>query len=240
MFGKPLIFCAIDTPDMARAKMLAGAMSSSGCGIKLGLEFFCTHGFIGLDAMRDAYPELPAFPDLKFPDIPNTVAGAVRAVTGSPPAYMTLHAGGGAAMMRAAQDAVLEESDKRRVRTPKLLAVTVLTSLDDAALDDVGQDSPAAVQVLRLSRLASASGMAGVVCAGGDIAAIRAAEGPDFVLMVPGIRPLGSADNDQKRVMTPVEATQAGATHLVIGRPITESPDPARAAREILDTVSGI
>jgi len=238
MAKKPYIFCAIDTPDIAAAKRITGAMQNAGCGIKLGLEFFSTHGFIGIDAIRDAFPDVPLFLDLKFHDIPNTVAGAVRAVMTTAPTYMTIHASGGSAMMKAALDAAQDESEKRKMTMPKLLAVTVLTSLDDPGLDDVGQLTPSGVQVIRLGRLAAESSMAGVICAGGDIVPLRGLLGDDFVLMVPGIRPAGSASNDQKRIMTPQDAITAGATHLVIGRPITESPDPGAAALEILDSIT--
>jgi orotidine-5'-phosphate decarboxylase len=238
MAKKPYIYCAIDTPDIAQAKRIAGAMQNAGCGIKLGLEFFCTHGFIGVESIRDAFADVPIFLDLKFHDIPNTVAGAVRAVTAIGPTYMTLHASGGTAMMQAAQDAVLEEAAKRKITAPQLLAVTVLTSLDDPALDDVGQLTPSGVQVIRLARLAAESGVAGVVCAGPDIMPLRALLDPDFILMVPGIRPAGSQSNDQKRIMTPADAVAAGATHLVIGRPITESQDPGAAAMAILDSIA--
>lgn len=234
MHAEPLIFCAIDTTDMVQAKSLAGSMQAAGCGIKLGLEFFCAHGVDGVRTLRETYPELPLFLDLKFHDIPNTVAGAIRSVISTAPRYMTLHASGGVDMMTQARDVVMEEAAKLNILPPSLLAVTVLTSLDDAALEDVGQMSPSGHQVLRLSRLVQQTGLPGVVCSGLDIESLRASLGPDFVLMVPGIRPSGTNAQDQKRVMTPLDALSVGATHLVIGRPITAAPDPKAAALEIL------
>ncbi len=233
----PLIYCAIDTPDLNAARHLAAAMQDAECGIKLGLEFFNANGPQGVAAIRQACPDLKLFLDLKCHDIPNTVAGAIRAVIRLAPSYLTLHAAGGAEMMRAAQDAATEESMRLGVNPPALLAVTVLTSLDDLALQSTGQQTPAADQVLRLAELTHAAGLPGIVCAGPDISAVRKALGQHFILMVPGIRPAGSAALDQKRVMTPKDAITIGATHLVIGRPITGAPDPARAARDILETL---
>jgi orotidine-5'-phosphate decarboxylase len=230
----PFVFCAIDTPDLDRAKALAGAMAEAGCGIKLGLEFFCRHGQQGVATIRKAFPELPLFLDLKFHDIPNTVVGAVRSVTSLAPSYVTVHASGGKEMLQAAQDEANHEALIANVTAPKILAVTVLTSLNDASLEAVGQQTPADHQVLKLARLTQDAGLPGIVCAGPDIASVRASLGNDLVLMVPGIRPEGSAVGDQKRVMTPREAIGAGATHLVIGRPITAANDPAAVATDIL------
>jgi len=234
----PQIFCAIDTPDQNAALALAAAMAEAGCGIKLGLEFFCALGPGGIGKIRDTFPDLPVFLDLKFHDIPNTAAGAVRSATALAPAFMTLHASGGSAMMRAAQDAACDEAVKRGFVAPVLLAVTVLTSLDNAALTAVGQKTPSESQVLILSALTKESGLPGIVCSGPDIATVRSALGPDFILMVPGIRPAGAGTQDQKRVMTPAEALHLGATHLVIGRPITETADPAQTARTIRNNLA--
>jgi orotidine-5'-phosphate decarboxylase len=230
--NQPVIFCAIDTPDLTAAKNLAHAMQDAGCGIKLGLEFFCTHGPSGVAAIRDAYPDLPLFLDLKLHDIPNTVVGALKNVLSLRPRYITLHAAGGMAMMQAAQDCVAGQKD-----APTLLAVTVLTALDDVGLQQVGQKTPAAQQVMTLAALTQKSGLGGVVCSGHEIGSLRAALGSDFTLMVPGIRPAGSDAQDQKRVMTPIDAMRAGATHLVIGRPITGAADPAHAAHDIIQSL---
>lgn len=221
----PVIFCAIDNPDLNKAASIVRAVSAAGCGIKLGLEFFNANGPQGIAAIRDANPDMALFLDLKCHDIPNTVAGAIRSVAPLAPDYLTIHASGGAEMMKAAQEAAGDI---------KLLAVTVLTSLDDSTLSDVGQKTPAASQVLNLAKLTYASGLPGIVCAGPDIELVRRELPKPFVLMVPGIRPAGSAVGDQKRVMTPKDAIQAGASHLVIGRPITGAEDPAQAAADII------
>ncbi|MBU0858310.1 MAG: orotidine-5'-phosphate decarboxylase [Alphaproteobacteria bacterium] len=236
--NKPLphVFCAIDTTDTARAVNLAQTLSVTGCGIKLGLEYFNAQGPDGIRAVRAA-ADAPLFLDLKYHDIPNTVAGAVRAACALEPAYMNVHASGGAEMMRAAHDAAGEEAARLDIDAPQILAVTILTSLDDAALADIGYARQSRDQVLRLAELTQAAGLAGIVCSAHEIAAVRAACGPEFILMVPGIRPAGSSSDDQKRIMTPPEALSAGATHLVIGRPITGATDPAAAAREILATL---
>lgn len=222
----PRIFCAIDTPDIKEAAALAEAMRNAGCGIKLGLEFFNYNGPQGIAAIRDAFNDLPIFLDLKLHDIPNTVAGAVRSVANLDVTYLTLHAGGGKAMMEAARHAA---SDKI-----KLLGVTILTSLDDEALEEIGFALPPHESVMKLTALVKEAELSGIVCSPKEISSVRNIHGHDLVLMVPGIRPAGSATQDQKRVMTPEEALAAGATHLVIGRPITEATDPARAAAEIM------
>ena len=232
------IYCAIDTPDVARATELARLVSDAGCGVKLGLEFFASNGPAGIAAVSKACPDAQIFMDVKFHDIPNTVAGALRGAARLGVAYVNVHASGGADMMRAGQDALVDESARLGLPTPKLLAVTVLTSIDEVALQSVGMQGPAKDQVVRLARLTQQSGLAGIVCSGQEISLVRAALGADLVLMVPGIRPVGSEVGDQKRVMTPKEAMDAGATHLVIGRPITGATDPAAAARAILETLS--
>ena len=232
------IFCAIDTPDHTRALSLAGNMASvPGCGIKLGLEYFSSNGVAGVAAIRKAFPDVPLFLDLKYHDIPNTVASAFKVFAGLGVDYLNLHAAGGREMMQAANAALIEEAAKHAIKPPKLLAVTVLTSLDDDNLVSVGQQIPAKDQVLRLASLTKESGLAGIVCSAHEITVIREKLGADFVLMVPGIRPAGAAVGDQKRVMTPDEALKAGATHLVIGRPITGATDPAKAAAEIMATL---
>jgi orotidine-5'-phosphate decarboxylase len=229
------IYCAIDTPDHARALELAKAMASvPGCGIKLGLEYFSFNGAKGISDIRTAFPDLPLFLDLKYHDIPNTVASAFRAFAQLGVDYINLHAAGGREMMVMARETLADEAAKLSKPVPKILAVTVLTSLDDANLQSVGQSVPAKDQVLRLAHLTKESGLAGIVCSAHEITAVRETLGPDFVLMVPGIRPAGSDKGDQKRVMTPEEAFKAGATHLVIGRPITGASDPSRAAADII------
>jgi orotidine-5'-phosphate decarboxylase len=232
------IFCAIDTTDVARAGMLARTLGADGAvgGIKLGLEFFVANGPRGIAEVLPDGTDL--FLDLKLHDIPNTVAGAVRAVSGLAPYLLTVHCAGGAAMMRAAADAAATTAADPARRT-RVIGVTVLTSLDDADLAATGQAGPAADQARRLALLSRESGLDGVVCSPHEVAMLRAECGPGFLLVVPGIRPAGAAHGDQKRVMTPAEAVAAGADHLVIGRPITEAPDPAAAARAIRDGLSG-
>ncbi|NBX74903.1 MAG: orotidine-5'-phosphate decarboxylase [Alphaproteobacteria bacterium] len=231
----PKIFTAIDTGDVheaeERAKQLSGVT-----GIKLGLEFFVAHGPAGYRQV--ARHARHVFLDLKLHDIPNTVAGAVQSVLPLAPQYLTVHASGGPAMMRAAVQAA-GQGGHDGAKAPKILAVTVLTSLDADDLLAVGQPPDATAQVLRLARLAQDCGLAGLVCAPTEIEVVRQQVGPDFVLMVPGIRPAGppvsgsGGRDDQKRTTTPRQAMIAGATHVVIGRPITQSPDPAATATTI-------
>lgn len=230
----PRIFCAIDTTDTARAVDIAGRVAAAGCGIKLGLEYFNAHGPEGISAVTSAHAKVPLFLDLKYHDIPNTVAGAVRGACRLRPSYLNVHAAGGREMMKAALAAANEESARLGTTAPKVLAVTILTSMDDSALADVGYRGGSADSVLRLAALTQEAGLAGIVCSAHEIAAVRRECGPDFVLMVPGIRPAGTDINDQKRVMTPAEALAAGATHLVIGRPITGANDPGAAAQAIM------
>lgn len=225
------VFCALDTTDMEAALRLARSVRGAVGGLKLGLEFFSARGRDGFAALAAA--GLPIFLDLKLHDIPNTVAGAVRALTPLGPAFMTIHAQGGLAMMRAAREAAAEAAAAAGVVRPKLLAVTVLTSLDDGDLGDLGIAATVSEQVLRLAGLAAEAGLDGVICSPHEIASLRARFGPDFILMVPGIRPAGAAIGDQKRVMSPAEAIAAGASYLVIGRPISAAADPAAAARAI-------
>ena len=221
------IFCAIDTADLDHACDLAGKIAPVTGGIKLGLEFFNNFGPAGIERVLKSAPEAQLFIDLKFHDIPNTVAGAVRGICNNfAPAYLNVHASGGEEMMRAAKDACGTDT--------KLLAVTILTSLDEAAIKQVGYGDDVSQQVERLALLTKQAGLGGVVCSAHEIERLRAACGDDFALMVPGIRPAGSDKGDQKRVMTPKEALSAGATHLVIGRPITSAPNPAKAAEDIL------
>ncbi len=228
--AKAPVFVALDTTDLAQAETWAAAVAPYVAGVKVGLEFFYAHGAAGAQQVA---AHTPLFLDLKLHDIPNTVAGGLRAVLGHlQPRYVNIHAGGGSAMIRAAADTVAEASPDSR-----LLAVTVLTSLDDSDLAAVGQQGPAAAQVLRLARLAQANGAHGVVCSPVEVAMLRHELGPDFDLVVPGIRPAGTDVQDQKRVMTPADAIAAGATALVIGRPITGAADPAAAAHAIAQSL---
>ncbi|MDA0997293.1 MAG: orotidine-5'-phosphate decarboxylase [Proteobacteria bacterium] len=227
--AKDRIFVALDTPDAATALSLATALVGHVGGVKLGKEFFVANG---PDAVKKiAGIGMPLFLDLKFHDIPNTVAGAIRSALPLQPAILNVHASGGRAMMQAALDAVTAWSGPR----PMLIAVTVLTSLSDDDLTATGVNDTAEAQVLRLARLTQAAGLDGVVCSPREIAPIRAALGPGFKLVVPGIRPEWAAVGDQKRIMTPRQAVDAGADILVIGRPITGSDDPVAAAKRIAE-----
>lgn len=221
------IFCAIDTPDVAYACRMVERIRDHVGGIKIGLEFFMANGAAGYRPLAEM--NLPIFLDVKLHDIPNTVKGAVQSLLPLAPTFMTIHTAGGAAMMRSAAQAASQAGENR----PKLLGVTVLTSMDTQDLKEVGQDVDVNAQVKRLALLAKDSGLDGVICAPTEVAMLRQACGPDFVLMVPGIRPVWSASNDQKRVMTPEQALKDGASCLVIGRPITGAEDPAAAAQRL-------
>jgi orotidine-5'-phosphate decarboxylase len=221
------VFVALDTPDVDRARAMAKAVGANVGGVKLGKEFFTANGPDGV--ARVARTGRRIFLDLKFHDIPNTVAGAVRSALALKPFMMNVHASGGAAMMKAAAAAAAEAGAER----PLMLAVTVLTSLDADDLQAVGQDVDTKHQVVRLALLAKESGLDGVVCSPHEIKALRNACGDGFTLVVPGIRPTWAASGDQKRIMTPKKALGEGADYLVIGRPITGADDPAAAARRI-------
>ncbi len=225
------IFCAIDTPSLEAAQKLAGELAGIVGGFKLGLEFFSANGPAGARAIADF--GAPIFLDLKLHDIPNTVGGAVRALVRMKPAFITVHASGGRAMLATAMTAARDAAESLGVERPRLLAVTVMTSLDEGDLRDIGQDPAPEHQVDRLAFLSQDAGLDGVICSAQEISHLRRRYGPHFVLMVPGIRPGWSTHDDQKRVMTPAEALALGADYLVIGRPITRATDPADAARRV-------
>ncbi len=223
------VYCALDTTDLAQATAWARTIKPFVGGLKIGLEFFNANGPDGVRRIIDL--GLPVFADLKLHDIPNTVSGGIRAAMSLGISIINVHASGGAAMMRAAADAAATAGANR----PKVIGVTVLTSLDQSDLQAIGVSGSPSDQVLRLATLAKSSGLDGVVCAAHEIAMLRRELGPDFMLIVPGIRPAGAASADQKRVMTPKEAHELGADILVVGRPITGAADPAAAARAIRD-----
>ncbi len=216
------IFVAIDTPDVHRAAALARAVLGVAGGVKLGLEFFCANGHEGV--LRIAEHELPIFLDLKLHDIPNTVQQAVRALARLEPAVLTVHAAGGRAMLAAAKAAAPPQT--------KVVAVTVLTSLDAGDLAQAGVIGSPAEQVRRLAELAREAGVDGIVCSGAEVAAAKA-DWPDGFFVVPGVRPAGAQIADQKRIVTPRQAFEDGASIIVIGRPITAADDPARAIADI-------
>ena len=216
------IFCALDCADLATAQRLAQAVAPHVGGLKLGLEFFMANGPDGIRRMGKL--GLPLFLDVKLHDIPNTVAGALKSLSVLDVAIVNVHAGGGLAMMRAAREACRPGT--------RLIAVTVLTSLDEADLSAMGVFGDPGAQVHRLAVLTREAGLDGVVCSAHEVARLKA-EWPSGLFVVPGIRPAGADIGDQKRVMTPREALDAGAGVLVIGRPITGAADPAAAAEAI-------
>ncbi|MEM8799410.1 MAG: orotidine-5'-phosphate decarboxylase [Pseudomonadota bacterium] len=228
------VYCAIDTVDLEAATELTRTLIGAVDGIKLGLEFFLANGSSGYARIADL--GLPIFLDLKFHDIPNTVAGAMRAVKPLAPRILTIHAGGGEAMMRRA----VEAADDFHPR-PFVVGVTVLTSLDADDLKALGVDGDPRRQAERLAGLAIGSGLDGIVCSPHELGALRRAYGDDFVAVVPGLRPSAETvarsgeitGDDQKRIMTPRAAQSAGASVLVIGRPITQAEDPRAAALAI-------
>ena len=216
------IFVAIDTPVLERARSLAEQVRANAGGVKLGLEFFSANGPAGVASVLEL--GLPVFLDLKLHDIPNTVAKAVEALRPLEPAMLTVHAAGGRAMLEAAKAAAGPAT--------RVVAVTVLTSLDGDDLQSIGVQSEPREQVRRLAALARSAGLDGIVCSGAEVAAAKAVW-PDGYFVVPGVRPAGAEVSDQKRVVTPRRALDDGASMLVIGRPITGAPDPAAAIRDI-------
>jgi len=220
------IYVAVDTTELEQAKRLVARVRNHVGGIKLGLEFFCANGPEGVRKMGEL--GLPIFLDLKLHDIPNTVAKAVQALRPLEPAILTFHVGGGRAM--------LEDAKAAAPAGTKVVGVTVLTSLDDDDLAATGVQADAHAQVERLTTLAREAGLDGVVCSGREVAAAKRMW-PDGYLVVPGVRPVEAGLGDQKRVMTPREALDGGASILVIGRPITQAADPNEAARAIEATL---
>lgn len=230
------IICALDTQDVDTATAIAREVMPHVGAVKLGLEFFTAHGADGVKQITQL--GVPLFLDLKFHDIPNTVAKAIAATAGMNMFMMTVHTSGGQNMLRAAMDAsdrVAQITGKDR---PLVIGVTLLTSLDQDDIAMIGFHHTVQEQVIRLADLAQSAGLDGVVCSPFEIAPIRKACGTDLKLIVPGIRPDGSAAGDQKRFMTPKDALDKGADYLVIGRPITGATDRAGAAKQIADSLA--
>jgi orotidine-5'-phosphate decarboxylase len=220
------IYVAIDTPDLARAHDIAARVRHHVGGLKLGLEFFMANGRAGVRDM--AAIGLPIFLDLKFHDIPNTVAKAIQALRPLEPAILTVHASGARAM--------LEDAKAAAPTGTKVVAVTTLTSLDGEDLRSIGVSRDPHEQVLALAELAHDAGLDGIVCSGEEVAAAKKAW-PHGFFVVPGVRPGTGPVGDQKRVVTPRAALDAGASILVVGRPITQAEDPDAAARAIEATL---
>jgi len=226
----PPVFCAIDRPDLEGATALLRELAPNIGGIKLGLEFFMGEGPEGVRQMAGL--GLPVFLDAKLHDIPNTVAGAMRGIVRLPVAMVTLHAAGGRAMLEAAVEVAGAAENP-----PWLLAVTVLTSLDERDLTSTGIADSSEGQALRLAELALGAGFDGIVCSPREVAAMRRVFGPEPRLVVPGIRPARHAD-DQKRTADPAATLAAGADILVVGRAITDAADPAAAAAAIASSLA--
>ena len=221
------VYLALDLPQIDPAKVLLNKVKSHIGGVKLGLEFFCAHGHHGVHEIAHE-TGLPIFLDLKLHDIPNTVAGAMQAIHVLEPAIVTIHASGGRAMMEDAKAAAAEGC--------KVVAVTMLTSLDERDMKRTGIAGTAHDQVMRLAELAHDAGLDGIVCSGQEVGAVHK-QWKDGFFVVPGLRPGGVATGDQKRVVTPRAARDDGASVLVIGRPISKADDPLEAARAIEATL---
>jgi len=224
------IVVALDVPEGPAALALAARLDPALCRVKVGKELFVSAGPAVVESLQRAGFEV--FLDLKFHDIPNTVAAACKAAARLGVWMVNVHASGGAAMMRAAREAVSASA-----KAPLLIGVTVLTSLQDAELADIGWSGTAADNVMRLSRLAQANGLDGVVCSAREASVLRASLGPGFVSVTPGIRLAGGDAGDQARVHTPHDAVRAGAHYLVIGRPVTQAPDPAATLQAIAASI---
>lgn len=229
--NQPPIIVALDFPDPDSALNLAKRLRGQPCHLKVGKELFTRSGPSIIEKLQ--YLDFKVFLDLKFHDIPNTVAKAVDAAASMGVWMVNVHASGGLKMMQAAREALTKFS-----QPPHLIAVTVLTSLTDADLKDIGLSVTAEEQVQRLAHLTKQAGLDGVVCSPKEIKGLRDALGKDFLLVTPGIRPVGSAQNDQQRTLTPLQALDLGGNYLVIGRPITAAPDPVVALEEIQRSLS--
>ena len=233
--AKEKLIVALDVESVREARRVFEELRGVAGMFKVGSQLFTS---AGPEFVRELVAAgASVFLDLKFHDIPNTVAAASREAVRLGVSLFNVHAAGGGGMMRAAADAVNEEAARLGIAKPRLIAVTVLTSADAYTLEETGVAAPSVeAQVERLARLAGESGLDGVVASPHEIATVRAAVArPDFIVVTPGVRPFASAHDDQKRVMTPSEAKRAGADYIVVGRVILNAPDPARAAHEIIE-----
>lgn len=233
MKNNPII-CAIDTKDVQVAIKLCNEIKPYVGMVKLGLEFFTMNGPDGIKAIQSC--GIPIFLDLKFFDIPNTVAECVRSAVRLGVNMLTIHASGGTAMMSAALQAANDETMRLGTTAPLILGVTVLTSMDASDIADIGISRDVSTQVLSLAKLSKDSGLSGIVCSPLEIELIKK-ECPGLKLIVPGIRPASASKDDQKRIMTPHQAIKSGADYIVIGRPITKAENPVEAAKAIAKEV---
>ncbi|MGC2111440.1 MAG: orotidine-5'-phosphate decarboxylase [Candidatus Korobacteraceae bacterium] len=227
MLAQDRLIVALDVPSAAQARQIVQSIGEAATTYKVGKQLFTAEG---PGIVRDLVASgRKVFLDLKFHDIPNTVAAAVRAAAELGVSMLTVHASGGSKMLKAAVEAAAQSAAK-----PMVMAVTVLTSLSDADLQEVGVSGTVLSQVLRLGALARSAGCGGLVSSAKEAGELRRQLGEGFAIVTPGVRPAGSAAGDQARVVTPHDAIAAGATHLVVGRPILEAADPAKAAAEIV------
>lgn len=227
------LIVALDVPDAKSASALVDRLEGTCAWFKVGLELFVAAGPAALEPLLAKGHSV--FLDLKLHDIPNTVAGAVRSAAALGVKLLTLHAAGGPAMLAAAREALAGVSNP-----PELLAVTVLTSMDEPQLNAIGVDRTPAHQVELLAKMGIEAGIRGFVCSPLEVATLRKLTGPEGVLVIPGIRPATAAAGDQKRIATPAEALKQGANYLVVGRPITQAVEPARAAEVILNEMAAV
>jgi orotidine-5'-phosphate decarboxylase len=231
MDNKDRLIVALDVPGATQARQIVQAIGEAATTYKIGKQLFTAEG---PQVVRDLVASgRKVFLDLKYHDIPNTVAGAVRSAAELGVSMMTVHASGGSKMLRAAVEAASQSSAK-----PMVLAVTVLTSLSDSDLQELGIAGNVLSQVLRLGALARAAGCGGLVASAQEARELRKALGEEFAIVTPGVRPAGASAGDQARVVTPKDAIAAGATYLVVGRPILEAPNPAKAVRQIADEIA--
>jgi orotidine-5'-phosphate decarboxylase len=235
--AKDRLILALDVPTLDEARKLAELLGEHVGMLKFGLELYARHG-VELFTVLEQYGR-PLFFDCKFMDIPNTVARASRQLVGRNIEIFNVHATGGGAMMKATRDAVHEEARAKKVSPPKIIAVTILTSLSDAALkDELGWNVPVDETVERLAKLTKECGLDGVVASAKESKRIRKACGDQFLIITPGVRPEWASPDDQARAVTPAEAIAGGADYIVVGRPITQQKDPVDAARRIVDEVA--
>lgn len=232
------IITALDVSSLDDLKKLVETLGDSVSFYKVGMELFYSVGPDSVRYLKDQGKHV--FLDLKVHDIPNTVGQSIRALTRLGADLMTLHGTGGRAMMEAAASAVQEEAARLNITRPKLLAVTILTSIDEDAWQEIGGKYDIAQSVKRLAKLAKEAGIDGTVSSPYEAKEIREMNGPDFLIVTPGIRPTFAVANDQKRFTTPSQALRDGASHLVIGRPITKAANPKEAAEKILAEIQGV